>query len=84
MKIVKIALFLFMLSFATHALSKSNEYYQAVVTNIITNCKTDQCKKEIFEQEFHLAFFNLMEVILNQIQQELRQKRKEKLWSNVL
>ena len=84
MRIVKISIFLFLLSFTTHALAKSNEYYQSVITNIITNCKTDQCKKGIFEQEVHIAFFNLINAILNQVQFEISQKKKEKLWSNDL
>ena len=84
MKIIKITVFVFLLSFTTHAFSKSNEYYQSVITNIITNCKTDQCKKEIFEHEVHIAFFNLLDEILNQIRFEISQKKKEKLWSNEL
>ena len=77
-------IFLFLLSFTTHAFAKSNEYYQSVITNIITNCKTNQCKKDIFEQEVHIAFFNLVDAILNQVQFEISQKKKEKLWSNDL
>jgi hypothetical protein len=84
MKIIKVTIFLFLLSFTTHAFSKSNEYYQSVITNIITNCKTDQCRKEIFEQEVQSAFFDLMDAILNQIQFELSQQKKEKLWSKDL
>ena len=76
--------FVFLLSFTTHAFGKSNEYYQSVITNIITNCKTDRCRKEIFEQEVHIAFFNLLDAILNQMQFEISQKKKEKLWSNEL
>jgi len=57
MKLIKTIIFLFLLTFATHAFAKSNEYYQSVITNIITNCKTDQCRKDIFEQEVHLFLF---------------------------
>ena len=84
MKIIKVTIFLFLLSFTTHAFSKWNEYYQSVITNIITNCKTDQCRKEIFEQEVHIAFFNLLDAVLNQVQFEISQRKKEKLWSNEL
>ena len=84
MKIIKITVFVFLLSFTTHAFGKSNEYYQSVITNIITNCKTDRCRKEIFEQEVHIAFFNLLDAIINQMQFEISQKKKEKLWSNEL
>ena len=78
MRIIKILIFLFLFSFTTHAFAKSNEYYQSVITNIITNCKTDQCRKDIFEQEVHIAFFNLLDAILNQVQFEISQRKKEK------
>ena len=84
MKIIKTILFLFLLTFTTHAFGKNHEYYQMVITNVLTNCKTDECRKSIFEQEVHIAFFNLMDAILNQLQFELSQKKKEKLWSNEL
>ena len=79
MRIIKVLIFLFLLSFTTHAFGKSNEYYQSVISNIITNCKTNQCKKEIFEQEVHIAFFNLLNAILNQAQYEISQRKKDKL-----
>ena len=84
MKLIKTCIFFFLFTFATHAFGKSNEYYQMVITNVLTNCKTDECRKSIFEQEVHIAFFNLMNAILNQLQFELSQKKKEKLWSNEL
>ena len=84
MKLIKIVFFIFLLCFTTHSFAKSNEYYQMVITNVLTNCKTDECRKSIFEQEVHIAFFNLMDAILNQLQFELSQKKKEKLWSNEL
>ena len=84
MKLIKTCIFFFLFTFATHAFGKSNEYYQMVITNVLTNCKTDECRKSIFEQEVHIAFFNLMDAIINQLQFELSQKKKEKLWSNEL
>ena len=84
MKLIKTLIFLFLLTFTTHAFGKNHEYYQMVITNVLTNCKTDECRKSIFEQEVQTAFFNLMDAILNQIQFELSQKKKEKLWSNDL
>ena len=59
MKLIKTFIFLFLLTFTTHAFAKSNDYYQMVITNVLTNCKTETCKKEIFEKEIHIAFFNL-------------------------
>ena len=84
MKLNKTPVFLFLLTFTPHAFANSNEYYQMVITNVLTNCQSDECRKSIFEQEVHTAFFNLMDAILNQIQFELSQKKKEKLWQNNL
>ena len=80
MKLIKTLVFLFLLTFTTHAFAKSNDYYQMVITNVLTNCKSDDCRKAIFEQEVHIAFFNLMDAIINQLQFELSQEKKKKLW----
>ena len=80
MKLIKTLIFLFPLTFTTHAFAKSNDYYQMVITNVLTNCKSDDCRKAIFEQEVHIAFFNLMDAIINQLQFELSQEKKKKLW----
>ena len=78
--LIKTLIFLFLLTFTTHAFAKSNDYYQMVITNVLTNCKSDDCRKAIFEQEVHIAFFNLMDAIINQLQFELSQEKKKKLW----
>ena len=76
MKLIKTFVFLFLLTFTTHAFGKSNEYYQMVLTNVLTNCKSDECRKQIFEQEVHIAFFALMDAVLNQVRFEIESKRK--------
>ena len=48
-----------------------------VLTNVLTNCKSDECRKAIFEQEVHIAFFALMDAILNHVRFEISQKEKE-------
>ena len=77
MRVIKTLMVVFLLTFTTHAFAKSNAYYQAVVTNVLTNCKTDECRKKIFEQEVRIAFFALMEAILNQVRFEISQKEKK-------
>ena len=83
MKIIKTFLFLFLITFATHSLAKTNEYYKQTLTHILTQCN-NECQKKVFEQEVQSAFFDLMDAILNQIQFELSQQKKEKLWSKDL
>ena len=58
MKLIKTIVFLFLITFTSHSFAKSNEYYQMVITNVLTNCKTDECRKSIFEEEVQTAFFN--------------------------
>ena len=43
-----------------------------------------ECRKSIFEQEVNLAFFNLIDAILDQLRFEISQQKKEKLWSKDL
>ena len=79
LKFIKITVFLFFLAFTSHAFGKSNEYYQQTIVHVLTECNSN-CQKQIFEQEVHQAFFILMDAILNQIQFELSQKKKELTW----
>ena len=80
MKLIKTLLFVFLLSFTTHAFGKSNEYYQQTLIHLLTECNS-KCQKQIFEQEVQIAIFNLMDAILNQLRFELSQEKKKKLWS---
>ena len=83
LKIIKTILFLILITFTTHSFAKSNEYYKQTLTHILTQCNSE-CQKKVFEQEVQSAFFDLMDAILNQIQFELSQQKKEKLWSKDL
>ena len=76
MRAIKTLIVVFLLTFTTHAFGKSNEYFQMVLTNVLTNCNSD-CQKQVFEDEVHKAFFSLMDAILNQMRFEISQKEKE-------
>ena len=76
MKLIKTLFFLFLITFTTHSFAKSNEYYQATIVHMLTECNTE-CKKKIFEDEVHKSFFILMDAILNQLRFEINQKEKE-------
>jgi len=78
MKLIKSLFFLFLLTFATHSFAKSNEYYQATLVHMLTECNTE-CKKKIFEDEVHKSFFILMDAVLNQLRFELSQREKENI-----
>ena len=76
MKLIKTLIFLFLLTFMTHAFGKSNEYYQQTLIHILTKCNSD-CQKQVFEQEVQVAMFHLLDAVLNQLRFELSQKQKE-------
>ena len=76
LKIIRTIIFLFLISFTTHSFAKSNEYYKQTLTHILTQCNSE-CQKKVFEQEIQLAFFDLMDAILNQVRFEISQKEKE-------
>ena len=75
MKLIKSIIFLFLLTFTTHAFAKSNEYYKATLVHVLTNCNSD-CQKLVFREEIDVAFFELMNAILNQVQWELKMREK--------
>ena len=75
MKLLKSVIFIFLLSFTTHAFAKSNEYYKATLVHLLTECDSD-CQKLVFKEEIDLAFFELMNAILNQVRWELTMREK--------
>ena len=76
MKLIKTMSFIFLLTFSGHAFAKSSEYYQKTLVHILTECNAD-CQKLVFEEEIDVAFFELMNAILNQVRWELTMKQKE-------
>ena len=76
MRSIKVLIFLFLISFCTHSFAKSNEYYQATIVHVLTECNS-KCQKQVFEQEVQVAMFHLLDAILNQLRFELSQKQKE-------
>ena len=76
MKLIKSILFLFLLTYCTHSFAKSQEYYQNTIVHLLTQCDGD-CQKLVFREEIDVAFFELMNAILNQVRWELTMKEKE-------
>ena len=76
MRVIKSIIFIFLLSFTTHAFSKSNEYNKATLVHVLTECNSD-CQKLVFRQEVDKAFFELMNAVLNQIRFEISMREKE-------
>ena len=76
MRVIKVLISIFFLTFSVHAFGKSNEHYKQTLSHILTQCNSE-CQKKIFEQEVHQGFFVLMDAILNQFRFEISQKEKE-------
>ena len=75
MKLVKSLIFIFLLTFTTFAFGKSNEYFQATVVHVLTQCDGD-CQKLVFREEIDKAFFELMNAVLNELKWELSMREK--------
>ena len=65
-----------MLTFTTHAFAKSNEYYQATIVHLLTECNS-KCQEAVFKREVDQSFISLLEAILNQVRWQLQMKEKE-------
>jgi hypothetical protein len=78
-KFIKTLILIFSLFFTFHSFAKANENYQHTITNILTTCDAE-CKRKIFEEEINLAFINLFEAVLKQMQFELKEMKRDKLW----
>ena len=72
---LKVMTFLFLLMFSGHAFAKGNEYYKNTLVHILTECNSD-CQKLLFREEIDVAFFELMNAILNQVRWELTMREK--------
>ena len=77
MKIIKIFILIFCLTFTTHALARSNEYYKSVVVNALMNDCSTKCKKTIFEAEIEMAVYHLMKSVIAELQFQLSQKERK-------
>ena len=76
MKLIKTVIVLFFVLFTNHGFVKSNEYYEARIVHLLTECNSS-CQRKVFEDEVHKSFFVLMDAILNQMRFEISQKEKE-------
>ena len=76
MKLIKTVIVLFFVMFTTHAFAKSNEYYQATIVHLLTECNS-KCQEAVFKREVDKSFISLLEAILNQVRWELNMKEKE-------
>ena len=77
MKLIKTLLFVFLLSFTTHAFGKSNDYYQQTLTHILTECNS-KCQKQTIEQEIKYLLYEIFERVLEKIRLELLEEKRKR------
>tara|TARA_B110000967_G_C18641863_1_gene438912 strand:- start:473 stop:712 length:240 start_codon:yes stop_codon:yes gene_type:complete len=75
MKLIKLTVVLFLLTFTTHAFTKSSEYYQTTIVHLLTECNS-KCQEAVFKREVDKSFISLLEAILDQVRWQLSMKEK--------
>ena len=75
MKLIKLIVVLFLLTFTTHAFAKSSGYYQATIVHLLTECNSE-CQEAVFKQEVDKSFISLLEAMLDQVRWKLSMKEK--------
>lgn len=84
MSFFKTLIILYCLVFTTHTLARSNEYYQAVVVQALSEECKDNCKKTLFEAEIQKSVHELILAIVKELQFQLTQAQKDRLWEKGL
>jgi len=80
MSFLKTLIVLYCLVFATHALARSNEYYQAVIVQALSEECKESCKKTIFEAEIQKSVNELILAIIKELQFQLTHLQKDRPW----
>ncbi len=80
MSFLKTLIVLYCLVFATHALARSNEYYQAVIVQALSEECKESCKKTLFEAEIQKSVNELILAIIKELQFQLTHLQKDRPW----
>jgi len=80
MSFLKTLIVLYCLVFATHALARSNEYYQAVIVQALGEECKESCKKTLFEAEIQKSVNELILAIIKELQFQLTHLQKDRPW----
>ncbi len=75
MSFFKTLIVLYCFVFTTHGLARSNEYYQAVVVQALSEECKDTCKKNLFEAEIQKSVNELILAIIKELKFKLTQVR---------
>ena len=84
MSFFKTLIILYCIVFTTHGLARSNEYYQSVVVQALSEECKDACKKTLFEAEIQKSVHALILAIIKELQFQLTQVQKDKSWEKGL
>jgi hypothetical protein len=75
MKLYKLILFLFLLTFSSHAFAKSLGYYQAVIVYLPTE-RDSEYQEAVFKREVDKSFISSIDLMLDQVRWQLSIKEK--------
>ena len=79
-KFIKITIFLFCLLVTTMVFGRSTEWFQTTTAHMVKNSCDKHCRSRIVEQEIEYSVLLLMKSVLAELQYQLDQKSKERLW----
>lgn len=80
MSFLKTLIVLYCLVFTTHGLARSNEYYQAVIVQALSEECKESCKKTLFEAEIQKSVNELILAIIKELQFQLTHLQKDRPW----
>jgi len=80
MSFLKTLIVLYCLVFTTHGLARSNEYYQAVIAQALSEECKESCKKTLFEAEIQKSVNELILSIIKELQFQLTHLQKDRPW----
>ena len=75
MKLYKLILFLFLLTFTSYAFAKNLGYYQAIIVYLPTESDSEY-QEAVFKREVDKSFISLIDVMLDQVRWQLSIKEK--------
>ena len=79
-KFIKITIFLFCLFITTMVFGRSSEWFETTTGHIVSNSCNKHCRARILEGEIEYSVLLLMKSVLAELQYQLDEKSRKKIW----
>ena len=79
-KFIKVSIFLFCLLVTTMVFSRSSTWFETTTGHMISNTCNKGCKTRILEGEIDQSVLLLIKSLLGELQHQLDEKSKKRLW----